>query len=137
MIEGISRDDSIPTKSITLTCDACLFDGSLAIPYHNMPAAYLMVAGGVHPRGRTNNQVTPLGGGTPYSQTAYDAVAKAFYFANTECLTPRSTFETIRFCMVEVHEPDRPEDIANIAEAWTAVGVVVSTSKPNKGGPRS
>ncbi|KAL3798885.1 hypothetical protein ACHAW5_004125 [Stephanodiscus triporus] len=87
-------------------------------------AAYLMVAGGGHPRGLTPINVNPLGGGTPYSQTAYDAIAKAFYFANTECLTPSSTFETIRFCTVEVHKPDLPGDSANIANAWAAVGVV-------------
>ncbi|KAL3812176.1 hypothetical protein ACHAXA_011862 [Cyclostephanos tholiformis] len=87
-------------------------------------AAYLMVAGGKHPRGSTSNIVTPLGGGTPYSPAAYDAVAKAFYFANTECLTSGATFEMIRFCMVDVYKPDLPGDSANIANAWAAVGVV-------------
>jgi hypothetical protein len=72
----------------------------------------------------TSINVTPLGGGTPYSSAAYDAVAKAFYFANTQCLTPSSTFEGMRFCMVEVYKPDLPGDSANIANAWAAVGVL-------------
>jgi hypothetical protein len=87
-----------------------------------MPAAYLMVAGGSHPRGTTTNVVTPLGGtGIAYSPEAYDAVAKAFYYANTECLTSGSSFESIRFCMVDVYTS---EDSANIESAWAAVGVV-------------
>ncbi len=83
-----------------------------------------MVAGGRHPRGSTSNIVTPLGGGTAYSPAAYNAVAKAFYFANTECPMPGSTFETIRFCTVEVYKPDLPGDSANIANVWAVVGVV-------------
>lgn len=86
-----------------------------------MPAAYLMVAGGSHPRGTTTNVVTPLGGTGAYSPEAYDAVAKAFYYANTDCLTSGSTFGTIRFCMVDVVTS---EDSANIKNAWAAVGVV-------------
>jgi hypothetical protein len=104
--------------------NAYLFALIIAISYHHMPAAYLMVAGGKHPRGSTSNIVTPLGGSTPYSPAAYDAVAKAFYFANTECLTSGATFEMIRFCMVDVYKPDLPGDSANIANAWAAVGVV-------------
>jgi hypothetical protein len=83
-----------------------------------------MVAGGKHPQGKTSINVTPLGGGTPHSPAAYDAVAKAFYFANTQCLTPSSTFEGIRFCLVEAYKPDLPGDSANIANAWAAVGVL-------------
>ncbi len=91
-----------------------------------------MVAGGRHPRGKTTNIVTPLGGSTPYSPAAYDAVAKAFYFAQTECLTPGSTFEMMRFCMVDVYKPVLPGDSANIANAWAAVGVVKTpTSAPS------
>ena len=68
-----------------------------------------------------NVNVPPLESGTSYSQAAYDAVAKAFYFANTECLTSGSTYEVIRWCTAKIHVPDFPGDKANIAAVWAAV----------------
>jgi hypothetical protein len=61
--------------------------------------------------------VTPLGNAMAYSPAAYDAVAKAFYFANTKCLTSASTFEMIRHCMVDVYQPAFLGDKANIANS--------------------
>ncbi len=90
-----------------------------------MQAAYLMVSGGTHPRGSTSINVTPLGDGIPYSPAAYDAAAKAFYFANTKCLTPGSTFESMRVCTGETCDPQNIlGDNANILNAWSAVVVV-------------
>jgi len=68
-----------------------------------------------------NVNVPPLESGTSYSQAAYDAVAKAFYFANTECLTSGSTYEVIRWCTAKIHVPDLPGDKANIAAVWAAM----------------
>jgi hypothetical protein len=74
-------------------------------------AFYLLVTGGTHPREKSEVVVDGIG---------FDAAAYIFYHANTNCLTPSSTFQSARYCTAEVHGGIYKE---NVHAAWDAVGV--------------
>ena len=81
-------------------------------------AFVLMVQGGQHPRGKTTIQVPAIDSNFDDSM---DIASEIFYNANTQCLTPSSNFEAIRFCTAEVVSESIYRDSINAA--WEAVGV--------------
>lgn len=78
-----------------------------------------MVAGGTHPREKTDIDVTPIGG-VADTQFAFDTLSEIFYNANAGCLTPFSDFAAARFCTADVFGEAHT---MNVHEAWDAVGV--------------
>ena len=89
-------------------------------------AFVLMVQGGQHPRGKTTVQVPAIDSNFDNSM---DIASEIFYNANTECLTPGSNFEAIRFCTTEVVSDIVHRDSINAA--WEAVGVCDGCGSPN------
>ncbi|MDI3284449.1 M4 family metallopeptidase [Polyangium sp. 15x6] len=84
-------------------------------------AFYLAVAGGVHPRGKTSNQVPALHAD---GLTSIQMGAAIFYRANTDCLGASSNFAAARTCTVDAATALYGAAAAtSISEAWTAVGV--------------
>jgi len=81
-------------------------------------AFVLMVQGGQHPRGKTTIQVPAI---DPNFDDSINIASEIFYNANTQCLTPYSNFEAIRFCTAEVVSESIYRDSINAA--WEAVGV--------------
>lgn len=83
-------------------------------------AFVLMVQGGMHPRAKSNVNVPPI-------DADFDAslikAAKIFYFANTACLTPLSTFHHARECTSLFAGPY----LDSVEAAWDAVGVAALT----------
>jgi len=89
-------------------------------------AFVLMVQGGQHPRGKTTIQVPAIDSNFDNSM---DIASEIFYNANTECLTPGSNFEAIRFCTTEVVSDSVHRDSINAA--WEAVGVCDGCNNSN------
>lgn len=80
-------------------------------------AFQLMVEGGTHPRNKTRIKVPAIS--SDFDVSILEA-ARIFYKANTACLTPSSNFASARECTIT----HAGQYAANVAAAWTAVGVL-------------
>jgi bacillolysin len=94
----------------------------------------LMVKGGVHPRGKTSNNVPAI------DANQYSGIQKAaaiFYRANTQCLTSGSTFQDARGCTeAAANALYGSTAAASVTAAWQAVGVpapLVWTQRDSQG----
>jgi vibriolysin len=79
-------------------------------------AFVLMVQGGRHPRGVTTNSVPAIHADFT---TSLRLAARIFYDANTNCMTPTSTFRDTRLCT----EQFAGNYLSSVRAAWDAVGV--------------
>jgi vibriolysin len=81
----------------------------------------LAVTGGTHPRGKTTTNVPALASNAIAS---IEMAAKIFYRANTQCMTPGSTFQEASGCTNAAAQALYGSSAASsIAAAWAAVGV--------------
>jgi vibriolysin len=79
-------------------------------------AFYLLAQGGVHPRGKSTVVVTGIG---------MEKAIRVFYRANTDFLTPNSSFAAARTASLQaaVALGLTAAEQASVADAWAAVGV--------------
>lgn len=84
---------------------------------------YLLSQGGKHPRGKTTTEVTGIG---------IEKAARIFYKANTDLLTPSSTFEQAKVATEQAAQQLGYDaaTIASVTNAWKAVGVGVPIPPP-------
>jgi vibriolysin len=81
-------------------------------------AFHLLAAGGFHPRGRSDIEVTGIG---------VEAAGEIFYRINTVYLTPSSSFADARAASVQAAIDlfgDNSAQVAQTENAWAAVGVM-------------